>query len=389
MGYWSGQRISGWLPVAMICVLFLLGGSVAVFAAGPELDASRKELEDIRRRIGQTARTLEEKKQAERSAVADLGKVEKALAAMGGRVAAIEAQLRELDRKIAAAQGSIGQTGTEIDGLKSLVSRRLVALYKGSDEGLVRTVFSPHSSAEISENYLYWQRIVQHDHALLGDYRLRLDTQKEGLQQLSGLRTEQEQLKGELQGERDEMSKAARVKQQLLTRVRQDKQYLARELVALKERAERVDSLIRKLETVRSKAPTTPGTGIVGQKGRLSWPVAGRVRIPFGNSRHPELGTPYQSQGLELEVSGDRPIQAVWPGKVVFASAFKGYGNLLILDHGEGYYTLYAQAARLDCRVGEKVARGAKIGVTDGQAGRFYFEIRKGGTPLDPKDWLE
>ena len=152
---------------------------------------------------------------------------------------------------------------------------------------------------------------------------------------------QQESLRRELQSGRQEMNKAAKVKQQLLAKVRQDKDFLSRELVELKERANRVDELIRKLETARSKVPPASGTGFAAQKGRLHWPVAGRVRIPFGNSRHPDLGTPYQSHGIELEITGERTVTAVWSGKVVYADLFKGYGNLLILDHGDGYYTLY------------------------------------------------
>jgi len=160
-------------------------------------------------------------------------------------------------------------------------------------------------------------------------------------------------------------------------------------LADLQGRAKRIDGLIRNFETTRNREPAASGTLFSGQKGRLSWPVNGRVRIPFGNSRHPDLGTPYQSHGIEIEVSGDLPVKSVWSGKVVFANAFKGYNNLLIVDHGDGYYTLYAQTASLTCKVGDKINQGQIVAQTDGNAGRFYFEIRKGGTPLDPKKWLE
>lgn len=372
-----------------LLLLLLLLPAVAV-SAGRDLEDSRRELEEIQKRIGQTARTLEEKKKIEKTAVADLATVEKTLSKMAKRISAIEIQMLELDLKIKAVQGEIGHTGAEIDGLKGLVHRRLIALYKRGDESLGRTLFSPRSVAEITEDSQYWERIVRHDRTLLGDYRNRLTTQQLDLRQLGELRAEQEKLRSELRGGRDEMSRAARVKQQLLAKVRQDKDYLSRELAELKERAARVDNLIRKFETRRSKElRSVVGTDFAGQKGRLAWPVEGRVRIPFGNSRHPELGTPYQSHGIELEVTSERPVSAVWPGKVVFSELFKGYGNLLILDHGDGYYTLYAHLTKLELKVGEKVSRGAVLARTDRQEGRFYFEIRKGGAPLDPVEWLE
>ena len=192
-----------------------------------------------------------------------------------------------------------------------------------------------------------------------------------------------------MEKERQEMVQLAKMKEDLLLQVRKDKNSLSRQLTDLQGRAKRIDGLIRNFETTRNRQPSAPGTLFSGQKGRLSWPIKGRVRIPFGNSLHPDLGTPYQSHGIEIEFSGDLPVKSVWSGKVVFANAFKGYNNLLIIDHGDGYYTLYAQTASLTCKVGDKISQGQIVAQTDGNSGRFYFEIRKGGTPLDPLNWLE
>jgi septal ring factor EnvC (AmiA/AmiB activator) len=359
------------------------------FAAGEDLDASRKELEEIRKRIGKTSRTLEEKKRAEKIANSDLQKVEKSLERMTTRTAAISAKLDQLTVRIRRAESDLGQTGAQIDGLSSLVKQRLVALYKGGEISLVQSIFTPGTSAEISTDFVYLQKIVQHDRELLGGYQLRLNHQSLNLQQLASLRQEQLRLKQEMEKERREMVQVAKMKEDLLLRVRKDKNSLAKQLTDLQNRAKRIDGLIRNLETTRNRQPAAPGTSFSGQKGRLSWPVNGKVRIPFGNSRHPDLGTPYQSHGIEIEVSGNLPVKSVWSGKVVFANAFKGYNNLLIVDHGDGYYTLYAQAASLSCKVGDKISQGQIVAQTDGSAGRFYFEIRKGGTPLDPKKWLE
>ena len=359
------------------------------FAAGEDLDASRKELEEIRKRIGKTSRTLEEKKRAEKIANSDLQKVEKSLERMTSRTAAISAKLDQLTVRIRRAESDLGQTGAQIDGLSSLVKQRLVALYKGGEISLVQSIFTPGTSTEISTDFIYLQKIVQHDRELLGGYQLRLNHQSLNLQQLASLRQEQLRLKQEMEKERREMVQVAKMKEDLLLRVRKDKNSLAKQLADLQGRAKRIDGLIRNFETTRNRQPAAPGTSFSGQKGRLSWPVNGKVRIPFGNSRHPDLGTPYQSHGIEIEVSGDLPVKSVWSGKVVFANAFKGYNNLLIVDHGDGFYTLYAQTASLSCKVGDKISQGQVVAQTDGSAGRFYFEIRKGGTPLDPKKWLE
>jgi len=373
--------------ISLLILFFVLQQSA--FAAGKDLDASRKELEEIRQRIGKTSRTLEEKKRAEKIANSDLQKVEKSLERMTARVAVISSELDQLTVRIRRAESDLGQTGAQIDGLSSLVKQRLVALYKGGGIPLAHAIFTPAPAADVSTDFVYLQKIVQHDRELLGGYQLRLNHQNQNLQQLASLRQEQLRLKQEMEKERREMVQVAKMKEDLLLRVRKDKNSLSRQLTELQGRAKRIDGLIRNFETTRNREPASPGTLFSGQKGRLSWPVNGRVRIPFGNSRHPDLGTPYQSHGIEIEVSGEFPVKSVWSGKVVFANAFKGYNNLLIIDHGDGYYTLYAQTAHLNCKVGDKINRGQVVAQTDGSAGRFYFEIRKGGTPLDPENWLE
>jgi murein hydrolase activator len=375
-----------WAISLLMLFLYLEQG---VFAASEDLDASRKELEEIRQRIGKTSRTLDEKNRAEKIANSDLQKVEKSLERMTARVAAISFELNQLTVRIRRAESDLGQTGAQIDGLSGLVKQRLVALYKGGEIPLAQSIFTPGPAAEVSTDFIYLQKIVHHDRELLGGYQLRLNHQNQNLQQLAALRQEQLRLKQEMEKERQEMVQVAKMKEDLLLRVRKDKNSLARQLTELQGRAKRIDGLITNFETTRNREPAAPGTLFSGQKGRLSWPVNGRVRIPFGNSRHPDLGTPYQSHGIEIEVSGDLPVKSVWSGKVVFANAFKGYNNLLIIDHGDGYYTLYAQTALLACKVGDKISQGQVVAQTDGSAGRFYFEIRKGGTPLDPKNWLE
>lgn len=383
------QLVRQFLPGIFALFICQMALQPFAFAAGEDLDASRKELEEIRQRIGKTSRTLEEKKRAEETANSDLKKVEKSLERMTLRVAAISSELDHLTVRIRRAESDMGKTGAQIEGLSGLVKKRLVALYKGGETPLTQTIFTPRPAAEVSADFVYLHRIVQHDRELLGGYQLQLTHQNQTLQQLASLRQEQLRLKQEMEKQKQEMVNVAKMKEDLLLRVRKDKLSLSRQLTDLQGRANRIDGLIRNLETTRNRVPAAPGTLFSGQKGRLSWPVNGRVRIPFGNSRHPDLGTPYQSHGIEIEVSGDLPVRSVWSGKVVFANAFKGYNNLLIIDHGDGYYTLYAQTASLNCKVGDKISQGQVVAQTDGSAGRFYFEIRKGGTPLDPKHWLQ
>ena len=127
-------------------------------------------------------------------------------------------------------------------------------------------------------------------------------------------------------------------------------------------------------------------------RGRLPWPTDGRIVTAFGSQVHPRFGTRTFRNGVDIEAVEGTDVAAVYPGHVLYTGWFKGYGNLIILDHGHDYYTLYAHVADIVVREGDDVKQGQRIGTvgdTGSLAGaRLYFEVRYKERPLDPADWL-
>jgi murein hydrolase activator len=127
-------------------------------------------------------------------------------------------------------------------------------------------------------------------------------------------------------------------------------------------------------------------------RGRLAWPADGKVVAEYGAQVHPRFGTKTFRNGIDIEVAEGTDIKAVYPGHVVYTGWFRGYGNLIIVDHGGEYYTLYAHAADIKVNEGDEVKQGQSIG-TVGDTGslqgpRLYFEVRHQGKPQDPAQWL-
>jgi septal ring factor EnvC (AmiA/AmiB activator) len=171
--------------------------------------------------------------------------------------------------------------------------------------------------------------------------------------------------------------------------LRTDQAKLTATLDELRAKAARLAELVKKLETARTQPYTGKGADFLAQRGRLAWPVTGKVRIAFGPTRHPDLGTLIESNGLEIAVPPQTPVMAVWKGRVLYASPLKGFGNLMIIDHGDKYYSLYAHAASFTRKTGDLVGAGDVIAFS-GHEGRdaLYFEIRHRGEPVDPLPWL-
>jgi septal ring factor EnvC (AmiA/AmiB activator) len=257
----------------------------------------------------------------------------------------------------------------------------------------LRVLFDGSAPARVAEEYDYLGRIVRRDRGLLALYRQQLEDLGAVMAHLGDLRSKQLNLLAALQRQRDDLHQAGKLKEQLLARARRDRTALALSLDTLRDRAESLSALIKKLETAKPRGYTQKSDSqspFGREKGQLPWPLTGEILSGFGTRKHPEIGALYDSQGIEIAATGESAaITAVWDGQVVFANWFKGYGNLLILDHGDSYHTLYAQASRLTRKIGDRVARGEPVGISgsEGAVG-VYFEIRHGGTPLNPTAWL-
>jgi septal ring factor EnvC (AmiA/AmiB activator) len=362
---------------------------LAAVSFASELDASRRQLEEIERRITQTAKNLEAKQTAEHSLAADLQAVETEIVRLGGRVAEQKRRLAAMESEIAEREAAEAEARRAVAASEADVRRRLTALYKGGETGLVKILFSPSSPAQMAQDYDYLGRIVRRDRELLAAYRRQLAELQTVLARLTVLRREQQAALAALAESQKTARQALRLKEELLVQVRGDRQVLAAALAELRDRAGRLAELVKKLESAKPREYSENSGLFASRKGHLPWPLEGAIRIGFGTGRHPELGTMYDSHGIEIAAVGEKPIRAVGPGRVLFANWFKGYGNLLIIDHGDSYYSLYAQASRLGKKVGDLLAAGDILGYSglDGSKG-VYFEIRRGGTPLDPLAWL-
>lgn len=372
------------LLTALLMLLAAPGGGRADDLAG-----TRQRLAEIERRIRETAATVEEKRHREEQLNADLATLEKDQRRLEESISRHQVTLHQLSGKLADEKRRAAELKAAVAKSAELVRQRLVALYKSGGDGMFRVLFSAASPARLAEDYDFFGRIIAHDRQLIATYRKQLQEQEVSLQRLARLRQQEKEALTASRNERQTLKAAGALKTRLLAELQTERQRLDRHLAELRERAQRLAALVKKLESSKGPAYIENSGLFARQKGLLKWPIKGPLEVAFGTSRHPELGTLRDSQGIEIGCKPGEKVHAVWAGRVIFANWFKGYGNLLIIDHGNSYYSLYAQTASLGKHVGEKVAPGEVIAQTGYEgARRLYFEIRHSGTPLDPETWL-
>jgi septal ring factor EnvC (AmiA/AmiB activator) len=238
------------------------------------------------------------------------------------------------------------------------------------------------------------------DARLIQEYRVTTDGLADRKGREEARRNELAVLRADTKREQAEVDREAGRRRVLLAKVRDERAYHERMVGELTEASRRLEAFIRDLQAKQrrlakvppSRTPATPGAGFGALRGRLPWPADGRIVTGFGTQVHPRFGTRTQRNGVDIEAVEGTEVAAVFPGTVVYTGWFKGYGNLIILDHGSDYYTLYAHVAEIRVKEGDDVRQGQHIGTvgdTGSLAGpRLYFEVRYQGKPQDPEQWL-
>jgi septal ring factor EnvC (AmiA/AmiB activator) len=189
--------------------------------------------------------------------------------------------------------------------------------------------------------------------------------------------------------------KEAEKKRQILASLRREKDTRARALKELEQAALRLqkmmDELSRKATANKSQKPPA-GAGLDGLRGKLEWPVRGAVTSAFGKSKHPEFAVEVFRKGIEIEAPLGQEIKVVEKGRVAFADRLTGYGRMVIVDHGERFFTVYAHLSEIFKKNGDEIGRGEVLGLvgdSDSLAGaKLYFEMRRDGRSVDPMPWL-
>jgi septal ring factor EnvC (AmiA/AmiB activator) len=235
------------------------------------------------------------------------------------------------------------------------------------------------------------QRVAARDASLLTGYQEQRAELEAALRAQRELTEKMLQNRGELAKSLDAIDEGRANKRALLAKVRTEQSVSKKAVAELEEAAKELQALLKQLEQQKKRRK---GEGQLAQaKGRLPWPQDGKVVGVFGRQRHSQYNTDIFRRGIEIQAEEGASVKAVHQAVVAYADWFKGYGLVVVLDHGDHYYTLYAHLGKVTVKVGQAVEQGQVIGEVGGtgleQDYTLYFELRHHGTPMDPLGWLK
>jgi septal ring factor EnvC (AmiA/AmiB activator) len=308
----------------------------------------------------------------------ELVETRKSLARLRKRRGAAEEELQSARTALRDAERA--RTATERD-----LGTRLVALYKFRATGGLPALASAGDFQSFARLQRGLSAVLQQDAVLFGRYREAELASRFERDRSASLVAELAATGSEIKSREDRTRRKLVERTNLveLLRSRADREHKA--AGELREAAERLEQALRELPEGRSV-----GQGLA--LGRVPAPVRGALRLAFGLQVEPEFGTETLRTGVEFAAPEGAPVRAVAPGRVLFAGWFRGYGQMVILDHGKGSLTVSGYLGEMAVAADDSVAAGQLIGSvgrtgTLGEPG-LYFEIRKDGQAVDPERWL-
>ncbi len=353
-------------------------------------DIKPEKKEAIKADIKTQEKLVETFSQKEIEIVEGLNEIDYSLNKARLKAQALSGEIKQMEEKINTLQKQRDRLSGEIARNKDYAGQRLRALYKMHMIGKMEVAGMPSSVFDFFLRQNSMKVIVESDFKLI-------DRQNEDLDKFETLEAE---MKKEIQARmmlETELNDQIRINQSetlkresILKEIRRKKQLSLAAVESLKLAAIQLD---KKMETIRPGNTKQPaGDSFLNQQGRLMIPVEGEIISEFGSSTSGDYKAFTFQKGIDIKVKRGEPVKSVFKGEIMFAQWLKGYGNVLIINHGDNYYTLYAHVEEMFKKEGENVETGDVI-ATAGDTGSIkgmclHFEVRHHGKPVDPMKWL-
>ena len=386
-----------------LLLAFVLLSALLTEAFGAATPAKQKEdLRQLRERIESLQRRLAASEESRTDAADALRDSERAISATNRALRELAEHRKVIADKLASLQEQSHRTGSDIEAQQGRLARLLYHQYTGGQQDTWKLFLSGENPSEIARRLHYFVYLARARADLIQGLRTSRNRFDELAREASHESTELANVQAEQEAQRLELEQEKRARKEVLVKVSREIDRQRREISTLKRDESRLARLVEQIGRLLSQAKRAPsvrnerlpepfaGSGAFGElKGHIRLPVQGELRSRFGSPRS-DSGLTWK--GLFIAAAEGQEVKAIAAGRIVFADWLRGFGNLLIIDHGGGYMSLYGNNETLYKQVGELIKGGdtvATVGSSGGNADSgLYFEIRHQGKAIDPLGWV-
>jgi len=389
-------------------LLLLLLAPAAAGAAGSAQtpDEAREQRRELRERISAMQKKLAAAEETKNEASDALRESEQAISEANRELRTLARESRESGAKLAALRKSAAETGQTLTAQQELLGRMLRQQYLQGQPDALRLVLSREDPNVMARQLHYLAHVARARARLVDGLRGNLREIEKLHAEIAEEVAAIARLAAEQTAQRARLEREKRARAEVLSRVSRDIVARQREIRAMQANENRLGRLVDQLaKLVRKPAASSSrprprnealpsrqsdGSPFLALRGRLALPVRGELGSRFGSPRA-DGGVTWK--GLFIAARSGEDVRAVAGGRVVYADWLRGFGNLLIVDHGDSYMTLYANAESLLKQVGDLINGGETVATVGNSGGNaesgLYFEMRHEGRPFDPLSWVK
>jgi septal ring factor EnvC (AmiA/AmiB activator) len=358
----------------------------------PAQSGDRKRAEAQAKRAGERIRVLQREADslaaAARTLVGELRRLELDRQIRAQEVAKAQAELELAASELAASEVQARNLTAALETQRPLVATRLADIYRLGRPGYWRMLLNVDELQSVGRAYRTVTSLAEMDRARIDDYRRTLKALGEAQVTLKARGEAARKSRTEALAARAALDRAVAAQTARVNEIDARRDLNAQLTGELQDAARRLQESVAGLGSGASGGTALPLSPF---RGDLPWPAAGNVRSAFGRSKTSRFGTTIQRNGILITAAEGEPVRCVHEGRVAYADPFTGFGNLVIVEHGDGDYSLYGHLRALTVRRGDTVDRLSAIGesgVTPSGTAGLYFELRVDGRAVDPLQWL-
>ena len=371
---------------------------LALLAAGPvSIGQDNSDLDDqlvqVRNQILELRTRLEAEQKKEATVLSSLDRIALNKSILKNELDLYGLQMAKAGREQAALKKAVPPLKAKLDKERQALTSTLVTLYKYGRFDFLQFFFQAEDVRTFVAESRSLAFLVQYQQGVLRSYQTTLAKHAAAERGLALKKTELAGLIDSVKVKKKELEAEENRNKNRISEIKQSKALYQQTIGELSERAQQLQQLMDKLAKQEVTLPV-PFVPLYQKKGKLPWPMEGKVITRFGLEKHPQFKTATKNNGVEIAPeTKDAVIRAVHAGRVVYTDYFQGYGNLVILDHGLSYYSLYGHCASFLVKKGDWVTNEQPLAVV-GDVGSLkgaclYLEIRYKAQPLNPLQWLQ
>jgi len=373
-----GSRL---LPTFLAGLLLGVPGALAASPTDDQLDAVRGRIRELEQRLGALAREAETVERERRQLDAELELAD-------ARVREIELQLASGDEEAARLRAEASGLSGELAARRGQLDRHLELMALLGRPGPLQLFFDAYRGGDLEAAVGTVSVLTAGQLRLVEEYQEIRERHGRRLAELSLTLTQARVDSEQLEARRAELAAVRNRVARRLAGLEASRRSTGASLEDLRDREAALERLVGLLA---ARDRFTGSEDIRRYRGALPWPAEGPVVQGFGRQRQPKYDTYTVCNGLRFAAPSGSEVSAVFPGVVAYAAHFKGYGNMVVLDHGNSVYSLVAGLATIHVRVDQRVTMGMRLGLASPpvEGGNVYLELRVAQKPEDPRRWLQ